>query len=729
MKKQHQNKKGDKKRNKVTLILVTLLTLIFVPLIIGTGVFMYFIKDTPELVYSKLEDTQSSNLFDVNNQFFMTIGVKKRETIPPNQIPPVLKDAILSIEDRRFEKHIGVDPIRITGAAISNLKGNHTQGGSTLTQQLIKLSYFSTKQEDQTYKRKAQEAWLSIKLEKNKSKDEILTYYINRVYMANGLYGMKTAAKDYYNKDFDKLNLSQYALLAGIPQAPNDYDPYVHPDNAKKRRDLVLKEMLENKKISDAQYNEAIAVPIDDGLVPLKNKNTDKQMIADNYINEVIKEVKERTKKDIYTDGLDIYTNIDMEAQTYLYNLVNNDSSAINFPDNKFQTAATLIDVKTGYVRAEIGGRKSEKPGQLELNRAVESKRDIGSTSKPLVAYGPLIEEANYGSGQIFVDEPYNYKSSNKPVYNYDKAYRGGLTMRESLVDSRNIPALKALDEAGTDKAKEFISNLGLKNDVYESTAISMQASTEQLAAAYTPFANGGVYYRPSYINKVVYADGTEEKFEPEGKRAMKESTAYIITDMLKDVINRGTGSPAGVPGLIQAGKTGTSNYSDDDVNKIKGFGSPDITFVGYTPKYSLAVWTGYDEYFQAIPVYNQQLAMDIYRNFMTYLYQSKNLEITDWKLPNNIIKIGNEVYIKGHTNQYTPQTYYYESSEEDFYTKPSSRAVDPPKSASSESVEEKEPEEQEPEESTPASSQPSNNNNNEATAPNDSGETPPKKE
>lgn len=682
MKKQDSNRNGGTKRKrkrKFKIIFALILILFFVPLMLGTGVFLYYIKDTPELEFSKLEDTLSSDIYDMNGKFIMTVGAKKRETIPPNQIPPVLKDAILSIEDRRFEKHIGVDPIRIVGAALSNLKGNHTQGGSTLTQQLIKLSYFSHRKEDQNYKRKAQEAWLSIKLEKNKSKDEILTYYINRVYMANGIYGMKTAAATYYNKDFNKLSLAQYALLAGLPQAPNDYDPYAHPDMAKTRRDLVLREMHENKKITDKQYNEAIAVPIEDGLVPLKNDDlTNKQIVSDYYLNEAIKEVQERTKKDVYTDGLDIYTNIDIDAQKYLYGLVNNDNSAINFPDNKFQTSATLIDVKTGYVRAQIGGRKVGDD-QKKWNRAVESKRDIGSTAKPLVAYGPLIEESSYGSGQIFVDEPYFYKSSKKPVYNYDKSYRGALTMRESLIDSRNIPALKALDEVGTDKAKHFISNLGLKNDVYEGTAIGFQASTESLAAAYSSLANGGVYYRPSYINKVVYSDGVEEKFEPQGKRAMKESTAYIITDMLKDVIRRGTGIPASIPNLIQAGKTGTSNYSDDDVDKIKGIGSPDISFAGYTPKYSLAIWTGYDEYFQAIPVYDQQLAMDIYKNFMAYLYQSKDLEITDWKMPNDVVRYGTEVYVKGHTNtQYKYQTYEYTTEYYEEDDEPSSSEVTP---------------------------------------------------
>lgn len=675
--KKNKNQKRDTKK-MVLIFLAVILSLIIIPIIGGAGLFFYYAKDAPELDYKKLEDTRSSKIYASNGEMILEIGEKKRETIEPNQIPPMLKQAIISIEDKRFEKHAGVDPIRIAGAAVANLKGTSRQGGSTLTQQLIKLSFFSTKKEDQTIKRKAQEAWLSVELERKKSKDEILTYYINRVYMANGVYGMQTAAETYFGKNLDELSLAQYALLAGMPQAPIDYDPYTHPDLATKRRNLVLSEMYKDQVISKKDYDEAKNTKIEDGLIPLKEDSTT-QVVTDNYVKQVIDEVQKKTKKNVYTDGLDIYTNMDLAAQTYLYNLVNSDNSAINFPDDKFQATATLIDVKNGDVRAQIGGRKLGE-GALNDNKAVTAKRNIGSTAKPLVAYAPTIEDLNYGSGQIYSDMPYKY-SDGTEVYNYDRSYRGNLTMRESLVDSRNIPALKALKEVGDDKSKDFISNLGLNNNVYEGTAIGFESSSEKLAASYAAFANGGVYYEPSYVNKVVYADGTEENFESHGKRAMKESTAFIITDMLKDVINRGTGTPAQIDGIVQAGKTGTSNYDDDVLYKVKGEGSPDITFVGYTPKYSLAVWTGYDDYFQPVTLYNQQLAMDIYRQFMSYLYQ--NIEPTDWKQPSNVVRIGNEVYIKGHTKQTQPSynthqsdntTYYnYYEVEEQTVTSPSS--------------------------------------------------------
>ena len=653
-------KRKRRSKGKAALIFfIVILSMICIPLLIGSAIFFSYVKDTPELDFAKLEDTLSSTFYDAKGNAFLTLGEKNREVIEPNEIPPTLKKAIISIEDKRFEKHIGVDPIRIMGAAVSNLRGNNTQGGSTLTQQLIKLSYFSSKQEDQTYKRKAQEAWLSVELEKNKSKDEILTYYINRVYMSNGVYGMKTAAETFYNKKLEDLTLAQFALLAGIPQSPTNYDPYVYPDNAKKRRDLVLSEMLKDGKISEKEYNTAVAEPIDHELKSIEADSTIKRVTED-YYTEVIAEVQRKTKKNLYTDGLEVYTNIDLEAQTYLYNLFNNENSSINFPNDEFQSAGTLVDVKTGQVKAQVGGRKKSEDTQLGWNSAVKNERDIGSTAKPLVAYGPVVENLNYGSGEIFVDEPYKYKNGDS-VNNYDHTYRGSLTMRESLVDSRNVPALKALDEVGTDVSQEFIKKLGFDNEVFESSAINMQSNTFHLASSYAAFANGGIYYEPSYVNRIVYDDGTEEKFEPNGSRAMKESTAYIITDMLKDVIARGTGTNAQIPTVIQAGKTGTSNYADDALSQVKGEGVPDITFVGYTPKYSFAVWTGYDDYFQAIPSYDQQLAMDIYRNFMTFLYQ--NLEATDWKQPSDVVRYGSEVYLQGYIGSQNKKTYQYSSS------------------------------------------------------------------
>jgi len=652
---------GGKKPKKKRILLKLFLGLVLLGvlgLLAGIGLFWSYAKDAPKLEDDKLSATVSSKLYDANNEVFEELGAEKREMIKPTDVPQLLKDAVVSVEDKRFYKHSGVDPIRILGSAFSNFKTGGLQGGSTLTQQLIKLSYFSTKEKDQNLKRKAQEAWLAIELEKEKSKEEILTYYINKVYMANGLYGMETAAQSYFGKPLAELNLPQTALLAGMPQAPNDYDPYVKPDVAKERRDVVLYTMKENDKITQKEYDDAKATPIDDGLQPLKQSNENRK-IVDNYIREVIAEV-EGMGKNVYTDGLDIHTNLDMNAQKRLYEIINSDTY-VEYPDQDFQVASTVIDVKTGQVKAQIGGRNIPDDVQLGTNLAIETDRDVGSTMKPIADYGPAIENLNYSTGRIMMDKPTTYEGTNIPVTNADMQYYGALTMRKAIMYSRNTTAIQTFDAVGSDKSAAFLKDLGIEfKEIVAANAISSNTSdlggnkygvsSLKLAAAYAAFANMGVYNKPHYVNKVVYQDGSEDVIETESKRAMKDSTAYMMTDMLKDVISGGTAFNAGVPGLIQAGKTGTANYTDADLANIGVSESssiaPDSTFVGYTPHYAVSVWTGYKQRLTPIPYEYWGTASDVYREMMTYL--SEGVANDDWTMPDTVIRSGSELYVKG---------------------------------------------------------------------------------
>lgn len=669
-----QNKSASKKPKK-NFFLRALLILIFagcVFFLCGVGLFWYYAKDAPALKESKLEDTRSSKVYDVKGNLILELGEKKRSTITPTEIPQQLKDAITSIEDKRFYKHIGVDPIRILGATLSNIRGGNLQGGSTLTQQLIKLSYFSTKEQDQTIKRKAQEAWLSIQLERKKSKDEILTFYINKVYMSNGLYGMETAAETYYNKKLSQLSLAQTALIAGMPQAPSDYDPTLKDAKkqqaTKERRDTVLSEMYKDKKITKADYDKAKNTPITEGVVEQKT-TSDSRKVVDNYLKEVIAEVQKKTKKNPYTDGMNIYTNIDIDAQNYLYNLVNS-SEYINFPSDNFQTAVTIMDVKTGQVRAQIGARKVADGVLLGDNLATSSVRDAGSTVKPITDYGPAIEYLNYSTGTTVYDGPYKFEGTNISVNNYDHAYKGTMTIRNALIDSRNVPAAKTLMAVGLDNSSEFLKGLGItyKDGLQKSSAIQGALSSLKLTAAYSAFANGGTYYTPYYVNKVVYPNGQEESFEPKGVRAMKESTAYMITDMLKDVIAEGTGRNAQIAGLIQAGKTGTSNYTDDVQIIGDQNGSPDSTFVGYTTNYAIGVWTGNKNYNESISSTDSKISSSIYRYMMSHI--SQNIETQDWTQPDSVTRYGSELYVKGHAPvTSTSSSYYYSSTQEPTYT------------------------------------------------------------
>ncbi|NVD84940.1 PBP1A family penicillin-binding protein [Enterococcus faecium] len=680
---------GPHKKGLFIKILLGILSFFCILFLAGVGLFWYYAKDAPELTDKKLDATVSSKLYTQDGELFEDLGAEKRKKISANELPKTLEDAIVSVEDRRFYKHIGVDPIRIIGSALSNFTSGGLQGGSTLTQQLIKLSFFSTSAEDQTLKRKAQEAWMAVRLEQKKSKQEILTYYVNKVYMSNGLYGMETASEMYFGKKLSELSLPQTALLAGMPQAPSAYDPYVYPDQAKKRRDTVLYTMLQNEKISQTEYDQAVNVPVTDGLQEL-TQSDDNTKIVDNYVKEVINEVQEKTDKNVYTDGLEIYTNLDLDAQKKLYDIVNTDQY-VSYPDDEMQVASTLIDTNTGKVKAQIGGRHIAEDVTLGNNLAVNTSRDFGSTMKPVTDYGPAFEYLKYSTGKTITDAPYNYEGTSTPVGNWDNQYMGTITLRQALYLSRNVPAVKLFNEVGSDKVASFLKNLGIEySTIHQSNAISSNteeqdgtkygASSLKMAAAYAAFANGGTYYKPQYVNKIVFQDGTEETYEPDGKTAMSPETAYMITDILKDTITEGTGTNAQIAGLYQAGKTGTSNYTDDEYAKL-GISSgvyPDILFAGYTPNYSISVWTGYNNKMTPVTSESSHVASDVYRELMQYV--SANVTNTDWEMPSGLIRVGGELYYK---DQYTVRSNTVAPST----TIPSSSYVQTPGSSTTETT------------------------------------------
>ena len=731
------SKKGPKKSGKkprkntkslIARIFLIVLSLACVAFLAGVGLFWFYAKDAPALTDKALDATVSSKLYTQDGELFEDLGAEKREKISANELPKTLENAIVSVEDRRFYKHIGIDPVRIIGSAVSNFTSGGLQGGSTLTQQLIKLSYFSTNASDQTLKRKAQEAWMAVRLEQKKSKQEILTYYVNKVYMSNGLYGMETASEMYFGKKLGDLSLPQTALLAGMPQAPSAYDPYQYPEQAKKRRDTVLYTMLQNDKISQTDYDNAVNTPINEGLQELK-KEADNSKIVDNYVKEVINEVQEKTDKNVYTDGLDIYTNLDLDAQKQLYNIVNTDEY-VNYPDDKMQVASTLIDTKTGEVKAQIGGRHVADDVTLGMNLAVNTSRDFGSTMKPVTDYGPAFEYLKYSTGKMITDAPYNYEGTSTPVGNWDNSYLGTITLRQALYLSRNVPAVKLFNEVGSDKVSSFLKDLGIEySTIHQSNAISSNtekqdgtkygASSLKMAAAYAAFANGGTYYKPQYVNKIVFQDGTEQTYEPEGKTAMSPETAYMVTDILKDTITQGTGSNALIPGLFQAGKTGTSNYTDEEYAKI-GLSSgvyPDILFAGYTPNYAISVWTGYNEKLTPVTSESSHVASDVYRELMKYV--SANVTNEDWEMPSGLVRYGGELYYRDQVNNTQRRT--TPSS-----TVPSSTVTIPESSTSSTTESTTTQSSTESTTSSQSSESSSSSETSSSTAPSSSSSTPP---
>lgn len=654
---------------------IAAISLFFLLLILGGLVFGYYASKAPTLSEKDLVATTSSKIYDNQNNLIADLGAEKRINVKTNEIPTDLVNAIVAIEDHRFFNHRGVDFIRIGGAFFSNLRGGR-QGGSTLTQQLIKLTYFSTSSSDQTLSRKIQEAWLATQLEQKATKQEILTYYINKVYMSNGNYGMQTAARSYYAKDLKDLSLPQVALLAGMPQAPNQYDPYTNPEAALQRRNLVLKEMLDMKSITNEQYESAVNTPVTDGLQSLTG-SSNYPAYMDNYLKEVIQQVEEETGYNVLTTGMDVYTNVDTAAQKRLWDIYNSDEY-VNYPDNELQVASTIIDVTNGKVIAQLGSRHQSSNVSFGTNQAVETNRDWGSTMKPISDYAPAIEHEEYSSTGITIpDTPYNFPGTNTQIYNWDRQYYGNISMVYALQQSRNVTAVRALEKVGLKKAQKFLSSIGIDypemvyaNAISSNTSDSSNkygASSEKMAAAYATFANGGTYYKPQYVNRVVFSDGTTKNFETSGTRVMKEATAYMMTDMLKSVITAGLGYNANISGLYHAGKTGTSNYADNELKKLtkdynySSIVTPDESFVGYTTQYSMAVWTGYTNRLTPVLDDGIKVATDVYKQMMLYLYEQYGSGSEDWTQPSGVYRSGSYLYLNNGKNNYN--YYYYEPS------------------------------------------------------------------
>ena len=671
---------------------ISFLSLVIAAIVLGGGVFFYYVSKAPSLSESKLVATTSSKIYDNKNQLIADLGSERRVNAQANDIPTDLVKAIVSIEDHRFFDHRGIDTIRILGAFLRNLQSNSLQGGSTLTQQLIKLTYFSTSTSDQTISRKAQEAWLAIQLEQKATKQEILTYYINKVYMSNGNYGMQTAAQNYYGKDLNNLNLPQLALLAGMPQAPNQYDPYSHPEAALDRRNLVLSEMKGQGYISAEQYEKAINTPITDGLQSLKSVNS-YPAYMDNYLKEVIDQVEQETGYNLLTTGMDVYTNVDQEAQKRLWDIYNSDQY-VSYPDDDLQVASTVVDVSNGKVIAQLGARHQASNVSFGTNQAVETNRDWGSSMKPITDYAPALEYGVYDStASIVHDVPYNYPGTDTPLYNWDHVYFGNITIQYALQQSRNVTAVETLNKVGLDRAKTFLNGLGIDypsmhyaNAISSNTTESNKkygASSEKMAAAYAAFANGGIYHKPMYINKVVFSDGSEKEFSDVGTRAMKETTAYMMTEMMKTVLAYGTGRGAYLPWLAQAGKTGTSNYTDDEIEKhIKntGYVAPDEMFVGYTRKYSMAVWTGYSNRLTPIVGDGFLVAAKVYRSMITYLSEDTHPE--DWTMPDGLFRNGEFVFKNGARPIWTEPSTQQSSTAESSTTQASTTVGQQPNNA-----------------------------------------------
>ncbi|MBY8913721.1 PBP1A family penicillin-binding protein [Bacillus sp. YC2] len=640
-------KKGKKQRKgglfkKIVLSLVILFVLGIVG---GAAAFAVLVSGAPSLDEAKLKTPYSSTIYDKNGKEIAEVGAEKRTYVPIKDIPDVVKEAFIATEDARFYKHHGIDPIRIGGALVANFTdGFGSEGGSTITQQVVKNSLLT---HQKTIKRKAQEVWLSLQLERHYSKDEILEMYLNRIYFSPRAYGVGKAAEEFFGvKDLSKLTVEQAATLAGMPQSPTGYNPVKNPKASEKRRNIVLSLMEKQGFISSAEYQKAKKVSMkDEGVVSQKQyekKDTNKYSA---FVEEVMSEIETKEKKDvdISTDGLKIYTTLDTKAQDYLDELMDGDS--VGFTQG-MQGGVTLLDTTNGEIRAIGSGRNSTVGG---YNYATQAKRQPGSTIKPILDYGPVIENKKWSTYEQIDDSAYSY-TNGTAIHDWDRKYLGPISMRYALAQSRNIPALKAYQAAGKDNAVDFANGLGLglnKDSVTESYSIggfgddNPGVSTLTMAGAYSAFGNNGTYNEPHAVTSIEFNDGTKLDLTPKSKSAMSDYTAFMITDMLKSAVQTGTGSLAQVPNVEVAGKTGTTNFPDSYMraHNIASGGVPDSWFVGYTPQYTAAVWTGVESKNKAgklsLSKADQQVAKRLFQKLISYVDDGKG----SFEQPDSVVK------------------------------------------------------------------------------------------
>lgn len=664
-----------KKRNiKRTIIKVFgILVLAFLAMvIIGVLVFAYYAWKAPAFNESALKDQLPTKIYDKNNKLVTTLYMgQKREHVKFDDVPDQMKDAVLATEDNRFYDHGALDYKRLSGAVMKNFTGGFgSQGASTLTQQVVKRSFLTDKK---SIERKAQEAYLSYRLEQEYSKDEIFEMYLNKIYYSDGIYGSQTAAKYYFNKKLKDLNLAETAYLAGLPQVPNQYNIYDNPEAAEKRKDTVLYLMERHGRITKKEMKEAQDTPIDKNLVKrtVEERNDAMTDTPDNeyasYINYVKQEItqnkvfKGQSLNDIMTSGLKIYTNMDKDVQKTLQESVDNGT----FYKNKDQiTGSSIVDTKTGKLVGISGGK--DYKDVVDRNQATDV-HPTGSSLKPILAYGPAIENMQYATNHKFQDES-EYNINGSIFKNYDGQGHGSVTMADALARSYNIPALKSWQEtnqnAGEKAVKDFASkvNLNYKDEIGPSEVLGgsqSEFSPTQLASAFATMGNGGTYNEAKSIRKVVTQDDETIKFSSESHKAMEDYTAYMLTEMLKGTFQAyGSAYGYGINGVNVAAKTGTGTYGDEVYSEyqLPENAAKDVWITGYTPQYTMSVWMGFNkvkEYGEnSFLGHDEQIKPQIL--FNEVMSEISNYDGADFEKPDSVTGSGKSLSVAGNEDNNT---------------------------------------------------------------------------
>lgn len=629
-------------------IVIVLLILAIFMILAFTAFCAYIVLTTDDFVPDKLSQSESTIMYDNKGNEFTTLGVmtddilQKREKISYDEFPQVLVDALIATEDSRFFQHNGVDLARFLKASALQLLGKDAGGASTLTMQVSKNNFTDTTSHGiKGIIRKFRDIYVSVfQIEKNYTKQEIIEFYLNDNCMGETNYGVEQGSQYYFGKSARDLSLTEAALLVGLFQSPNGYNPYVYPEKAETRRNTVLNLMVRHGYITKEEANIAKSIPVESLLLGDGGKELDQYY---GFSRTVYEEAIKLTGLDPYVTPMKIYTTLNIDVQDGINKALAGET--VKWKDDVVQAGIAVTDVNTGAVIA-IGAGRNRTTSQ-SFNFATQARRQPGSTAKPLFDYAPGIEFENWSTYQLFTDEKWSY-TNGPEVNNWDNKYSGLMTMKSALAVSRNIPALKAFQSLNKSKILEFVTSLGIEPEVengflHEAHAIGgfTGVSPLQIAVAYASFANGGYYIEPYTITKIeIRSTGEVFEYKHQKNRVMSEATAYLMNNMLVYAVNNGFNGGAKLSGVQVAAKTGTSNYSKEYV-KEKGLSSSinDLWTVAYTPEHSIALWYGYEraskEYQHSRSGYNTQKE-NIMRAVMKYIPKTSKT----FKVPGTVVSV-----------------------------------------------------------------------------------------